>query len=142
MDTEQLRIQVAEARGYRWMRWHDIEYISPFGEPVEAILCHPSEKWLEEPRYVEDSTWSNRRICDNVPHYSTDMDAVWELIEEIREAGYRIEFYTGNELVRITIHGAFLTRIERYCNKNENTDAIVICLAYLDWKRQHESRIT
>lgn len=40
--------------GFRWMRWHDLDYKSPDG-PVTANLCHPEQYWLEEPDYVEDS---------------------------------------------------------------------------------------
>jgi hypothetical protein len=67
LSSEELDIAVAEILGWKWMRYYDLDYVSPDG-PLRRTLCNPAERWLEPPKYVECDL-SDPRQRKLQPHY-------------------------------------------------------------------------
>ena len=76
-----------EVWGWKWMRWHDLDYKSPDG-PGRRTLVRPDSRWLEPPDWVECDLSDPRQQAlsprYHEPRWSTDWAAAGEVAEMFR----------------------------------------------------------
>jgi hypothetical protein len=124
MTNQELRIKVAEARG-----WKQKTYVDR--DPGGAIHRYPG-CWFNENEYGD--------IPLNLPEYTTSMDACNELKNEMLQKG-RILYISGWKNLRGFRWDVTLTDCDHvhiagssFCKTEEEA----ICKAYLAWKGEYK----
>jgi hypothetical protein len=132
-ELDELRLQVAEAKGWKWEK---------------AFI--PGEKWMLHPRETREGAYLTRNktlIITNLPQWTRDIAAAWELVDEMEKSGDGLPgliFKSGAILddlgktawvfeLRLFVQGVYKFNRHEILGVGE-TPAEAICRAYLQWK--------
>lgn len=77
---------VAQLMGWRW--WHKEDY---------ALLVNGEDNWPANTHFSlqEGKGQATGLDTGNVPHYSTDISAAWQVIERLKERGHTVAIAVG-----------------------------------------------
>ena len=92
-------------------------------------------EWFEEQTYTDGNVvWRHR----DMPNYSGDMRAAWELVTEMIAAGCFVVVQSGNGIDDNDNDNMFTCVVynDILLTKSGDTAPLAICEAYMAWKRK------